>query len=56
MSPLPLWAADGWGPPTSSTTAARIAIEGTDEQIAQAESILKGHGIQEWQLYQSTDH
>ncbi len=33
-----------------------LRLEGTEEQIAQAESILTQHGIQEWQLYQSTDH
>ncbi len=33
-----------------------VRLEGTDEQIAQAESILMEHGIQEWQLYESTDN
>ncbi|MCT7986437.1 general stress protein [Laspinema sp. A4] len=33
-----------------------VRLEGTEEEITQAESILRQHGIQEWQLYESTDH
>lgn len=33
-----------------------IRLEGTEAEITQAESILREHGIQEWQLYQSTDN
>ncbi len=33
-----------------------VRLEGTEEQIAQAESILREHGIQEWQLYPDTEN
>ncbi|MCT7972905.1 general stress protein [Laspinema olomoucense] len=32
-----------------------VRLEGTDEEISQAEAILSQHDIQEWQRYQSND-
>ncbi|MEB3830766.1 hypothetical protein [Phormidium sp. CCY1219] len=33
-----------------------VRIDGTDEQIARAESILRDRGIQEWRVYPATEN